>query len=518
MNNKSAPHIIALMGVVVGVLGTLAISAVLNGSRKRPASADWTKLNLVLEQVKANYVDEVDVNGITEAAIVAALKKLDPHTVYLPPVEQQEASEDLAGNFDGIGIQFNVPNDTAIVLEVISGGPSESVGLMPGDRLLEVDGKVIAGVKYPQDSIVKRIKGPAGTKVNLKVGREKETIDFEITRGKIPLHSVDAAFMLSDTVGYIRLTKFSATTFQEVSASAADLLAQGMKKVVLDLRDNTGGYFNQAILLANMFLDKGQTIVYLEGLHRSREIYNSNGMGLLRGIEPVLLLNENSASSTEIFAGAIQDNKKGVIVGRRSFGKGLVQEPLFFSDGSAVRISVARYYTPSGRCIQRSYDDGEEAYSSDIYRRYADGELFSRDSVHADEGGIVPDIYVPMDTTKASDFYIKCSRKAVQMRFASYMFDNFKARLSVIDNFAELESYLERINVEGRFLKYAASQGFRISTGEWADTRRYMMPQVKALVGRYSKLGQIAYYKFYLPIDETLEIAKSASLKDITEQ
>ena len=518
MNNKSAAHVIALLGMVVGVLGTLAVSSVIGGGKRRTAQGDWAKLNLVLEQVKDNYVDEVDVNGITEAAIVAALKKLDPHTVYLPPVEQQEANEDLAGNFDGIGIQFNVPNDTAIVLEVISGGPSESAGLLPGDRILEVDGKVIAGVKCPQDSIVKRIKGPAGTKVNIKIGREKETIDFEITRGKIPLHSVDAAFMLSDTVGYIRLTKFSATTFQEVSASAADLLSKGMKKVVFDLRDNTGGYFNQAILLSNMFLEKGQTIVYIEGLHRTREIYTSNGMGLLRGMDLVLVLNENSASSTEIFAGAIQDNRKGVIVGRRSFGKGLVQEPLFFSDGSAVRISVARYYTPSGRCIQRSYDDGEEAYSSDLYRRYTDGELFSRDSVHADEGGIMPDIFVPMDTTKASDFYIKCTRKAVQMKFASYIFDNYKGRLSVIDNFADLESFLENMNVEGRFLKYAASQGFRISTSEWADTRVYMMPQVRALVGRYSKMGQIAYYKFYLPIDETIEIAAAASLKDITEQ
>ena len=255
---------------------------------------------------------------------------------------------------------------------------------MPGDRLIKVGDKVIAGVNFPQDSMVRRMKGPAGTKVDITIRRDGEDTKFEITRGKIPVHCVDAAFMLDGTTGYIRLSKFARTTFQVVGQAALSLLAEGMQRLVFDLRDNSGGYFDQALLLSDMFLKKGDGIVYLEGLHHKRETYNADGRGILQEIPLSVLINESSASSSEIFAGAIQDNDRGVIVGRRSFGKGLGQEPLYFTDGSAVRLTVARFYTPSGRCIQKPYGSSEEDYRYDIIRRYSDGEMFEKDSVKVD--------------------------------------------------------------------------------------------------------------------------------------
>ena len=274
MSVKNSGMVNAILGVVVGVLLTLTVGSIFKLGRKVKADyTDWRKLNLILQEVNANYVDTVDVEKVTDAAVVAALASLDPHSIYLPPEDLKQSETDLSGNFEGIGIQFNVPNDTAIVLEVIPGGPSEKVGLMTGDRLLKVNDEVIAGVRFPQDSMVRRMKGPAGTKVNVLVRRDGTDIPFEITRGKIPVHCVDASFMLDGRTGYIKLTKFSRTTYKEVSEAASKLLDKGMKKLVLDLRDNTGGYFDQALLLSDLFLEKGDGIVFLQGLHRKREEY-----------------------------------------------------------------------------------------------------------------------------------------------------------------------------------------------------------------------------------------------------
>lgn len=515
---------IALLGVLAGVLGTLLFSAIARSGKFRVNDRDWGKLNVVLEQVRLNYVDSVDVADLTEASIVAALSRLDPHSVYLPPVDTKASEDELSGRFDGIGIQFNVPNDTAIVIEVIHGGPAEKAGMLSGDRLLKVDGKVIAGVGFPQDSMVRRIKGPSGTRVSIEVLRDGEPLSFEMERAPIPLHSVDVHLMLDDTTGYVRLSKFAATTYNEVCLAAADLLEKGMQRLVMDLRGNSGGYFNQALLLSDLFLEKGRNIVYMEGLHRSREAYNADGRGVLKNIPLAILIDENSASSSEIFAGAMQDNDRGVIVGRRSYGKGLVQEPLFFTDGSAVRISVARYYTPSGRCIQRPYQ-GDDEYNYDFYRRYTAGELFSRDSIKADTtqvfhtlsgrtvyggGGIIPDIYVPMDTTHATSFHVKVNRKAMQMRFSSRMFDIYKHRLSAISDFASLEAFFDGIDLSAEFLRYCASEGLKPAAGEWKRSREYILPTVKALLGRYTKLGDEAYYKILLPSDETVNVALTA--------
>ncbi len=481
---------------------------------------DWRKLNLVLDMVEKNYVDTLNREGMTNAAITAALSQLDPHSVYLPPQELEASQEELAGNFDGIGIQFNVPNDTAIVLEVIPGGPSEKAGLMAGDRLLKVDEKVIAGVKFPQDSMVRRIKGPSGTKVTVTVKRGSEVIPFEITRGKIPMHSVDAAFMLRDTVGYLRLSKFSRTTFKECHEAALKLQEQGMKHLIFDVRDNSGGYMDQALLLCNDFLSQGDTLVYIEGLHRAREVYRADGRGSLQDVGLTVLISENSASASEIFAGAIQDNDRGKVIGRRSFGKGLVQEPFFFSDNSGVRLTVARYYTPSGRCIQKPYSSDRD-YAYDIYYRYAEGEVFSADSVKLDTtdvhrtrggrvvyggGGIMPDVFVPVDTTRASDFYIACNKKATQMRFASAIFDKYSRRLSSIDSFPEMDSFLKDLNLKVEFSHYAYKMdNIHCTEADWDESASYLEPQLKALISRYSKLGENAFYKYYLPVDTTVQ-------------
>ncbi|MBR0173937.1 MAG: S41 family peptidase [Bacteroidales bacterium] len=513
-----------LLGVVIGVLLTLmAVRYRESRHMNHISRVDWAKLNLILGIVEKNYVDTLDRNGMTEAAVSAALAKLDPHSVYLPPVQLSESEEELSGGFDGIGIQFNVPNDTAVVLEVIAGGPSEKVGLMIGDRLLKVDDKVIAGVKFPQDSMVRRMKGPSGTKVTITVKRGKEVIPFEITRGKIPVHSVDAAFMVRDSVGYLRLAKFSRTTYKECHEAAMKLMEQGMTHLIFDLRDNTGGYMDQALLLSNDFLSPGDTIVYIEGRHRSREVYKADGRGSFQSMGLTVLISENSASASEIFAGAIQDNDRGTVLGRRSFGKGLVQEPLYFTDGSGLRITVARYHTPSGRCIQKPYSSSEE-YAYDIYYRYRDGEMLNADSVKVDKseeyhtlsgrtvyggGGIVPDVFVPIDTTRASDFYLACNRKATAMRFASAYFDSHKTELQQIDDFRKLERYLDSAGLEGKFLAFAASKdGLRPkSAAEWASEKEYMMTQVRALVGRYSKLGDKAFYRIYLYIDNVFKAA-----------
>ena len=511
----------AVLGAVIGVLATLIVFTFVN--RQKTFDGDynrWRKLNLILQQVQENYVDTVDVKALTDAAVTAALGKLDPHSVYLPPVELEASETELSGNFEGIGIQFNVPNDTAIVLSVIPGGPSEKAGLQQGDRIIRVDSRDIAGQKTPQDSMVRLMKGPAGTKVTVTVDRAGEKIPFDITRDKIPVHCVDAAFMLDSNTGYIRLTKFTRTTYSEFISAAIKLKAQGMTHLIFDLRENTGGYLDQAYLLCNEFLEKGDKVVYMEGLHRSRSDLDADGRGSLKDIQLSVLIDEVSASSSEIFAGAMQDNDRGVIVGRRSFGKGLVQEPINFTDGSGVRLTVARFYTPSGRCIQKPYSDH---YAYDIYERYTRGELTSADSikVNTDEvyytksgrrvyggGGIVPDVFVPMDTTRASNFYIQCNKKAVAMRFASAVFDRYRSELSQIEDFASLQSWLDSHKMDQQFLKYAAKQGLKPEPGEWEETSSYMMPQVNALVGRYSKLGEEAFYRLWIVVDKTVEEAR----------
>lgn len=512
--------LVALLGIVLGVLLTLVVTRVLPEKKFDGDYNRWRKLNLILQEVQKNYVDTIDMEGMTDAAVVAALAELDPHSVYLPPVELTESESELSGNFEGIGITFNVPNDTAIVLNPLVGGPSEKAGLLQGDRIVKVGDKVVAGVKMPQDSMIRLMKGPKGTKVKITVNRDGTLIPFEITRDKIPVNCVDAAFMVDDRTGYMKLSKFTRTTYMEFAEATEKLLSKGMKRLIFDLRDNTGGYFDQALLLSNEFLQRGEGIVYMEGLHRPRQDYDADGRGSLKDVEISVLINEGTASSSEIFSGAIQDNDRGVIVGRRSFGKGLVQEPVNFTDGSGIRLTVARFHTPSGRCIQKPYD---KDYEYDIYERYAHGEMTSADSMKVDTtavyytmkgrrvyggGGIMPDVFVPIDTTKATSFYIACNRKATQMRFAQTMFDKYRSELAQIDDFDRLDAWLDQIDLAGQFIGYAERvDGIKLKKGEWEETEPYMLPQLKALVGRFSKLGDEAFYRFYIPIDDTIQTA-----------
>ena len=512
--------ITALLGVILGVLLTLVVMKMLPDRKFDGDYNRWRKLNLILQEVQKNYVDTIDMQAMTDAAVSAALAELDPHSVYLPPVELTESEVELAGNFEGIGITFNVPNDTAIVLNAIPGGPSEKAGLMQGDRIIKVDERVIAGKKTPQDSMVRLMKGPAGTKVKITVNREGIEIPFEIVRDKIPIHCVDAAFMIDEKTGYIKLSKFSRTTYKEFREASKKLLDAGMEHLIFDLRNNTGGYFDQALMLSNEFLQKGEGIVYMEGRERPRQEFDADGRGSLKDIRLSVLIDEGTASSSEIFSGAIQDNDRGVIFGRRSFGKGLVQEPINFTDGSGIRLTVSRFYTPSGRCIQKPYD---KDYAYDIYERYAHGEMTSADSMKVDTsavyytlkgrrvyggGGIIPDVFVPIDTTKATRFFINCNKKATTVRFASAMFDKYKGELAEIEDFDKLAAYLESIDLDSQFLEFADKvDGIRPAKGEWAESRVYMMPQINALVGRYSKLNDEAFHRFYIPIDDNIQTA-----------
>lgn len=499
---------IAVLGVLIGALSVATVNKY-NQSRRmlRTEYIDWRKLNLILQQIDEHYVDSIDRKKVTEAAVTAALATLDPHSVYLPPVEKEQSDESLAGAFDGIGIQFNVPNDTAVVIEAIPGGPAQKLGMLAGDRLIYVDSVLIAGVKFPQDSMVRRMKGPAGTKVTVTVKRGEELIPFEITRGKIPVHSVSASFMADAETGYIRLDKFSFTTASEVALALEMLNAQGMKKLVFDIRSNSGGYLDQALKISDMFLPKDSLVVYMEGRKRPREEYKASGRGHYKDIPMCVLIDEGSASSSEIFAGAMQGNHRARIVGRRSFGKGLVQEPVNFTDGSGMRLTVARFYTPDGRCIQKPYTPD---YEYEVFKRYGEGEMVNADSMNVAKGGILPDVFVPIDTTKATQFYISCNKKATAMRFAADFFDHHRD-ISEIDDYEKLQKFLDRAGLEREFLAYAKKKdGLEPKGNEWAESRDYMLTQAYALVGRYSKLGDNAFYHFYLDIDECYKAAYCA--------
>lgn len=467
----------------------------------------WSKLLLVLDQVEKNYVDSVSNSDIVEQSLPHILESLDPHSVYLPPKDLQEADQSLAGNFSGVGIEFNVPEDTLVVINVVPNGPSERVGILSGDRIVTIDGKNVAGIKFSQDSMMKLLRGPINTAVNVGIKRsgEKDLLSFDIKRGIIPVHSVDAAIMLTPTLGYIKISSFAVTTHKEFMVAAASLRAQGMKSLLLDLRDNPGGFLEQAYALCNEFLDKGDMVVYMEGRMRKREDFIATGSGHFKDIRLYVAINENSASSSEIVAGAIQDNGRGKIVGRRSFGKGLVQEPVYFSDSSGIRLTVARFYTPSGRCIQKPYT---EDYRYDILERYQRGEMQTADSIKAGAGGIIPDVFVPMDTVGVTDFLVKVNRKSLLMKFSSLFADHNREKLSGISDYQSLESLFLSENLAAQFRLYASSEGVKPQPGEWETSGNIIMEQLKGLIGRYSALKEEAFYHYLVKVDNLVEKVK----------
>ena len=438
------------------------------------------KLSRVLTMIEREYVDSISRDSLAELAIPAILHKLDPHSVYLPPQQFEEAEEPLKGEFDGIGVVFNMATDTVIVLNVIPSGPSRKAGVQGGDRIIKVNDTLIAGQKMSQVSVMKRLRGPRGTQVKLSIERKeiKDLVDIVVTRDAIPLHSVEASLMLTEKIGFIKLSQFARTSFAEIKKALTSLRAQGMTSLIFDLRSNSGGFLDQAILIANEFLPAGSLIVYTEDRNGKQLRQYSDGRGGSTDLKMVVLIDEASASSSEILAGALQDNDRGTIIGRRSFGKGLVQSQTPFEDGSALRLTVARYYTPTGRSIQKPYTAGEgEDYEHDLIDRYNRNEFFSADSIHfADSlryttpkgkvvyggGGIMPDIFVPLDTLNVTKYFSEVAGRNILYRYTIDYSDRHRKALESAQSIAELKALLDGDKAMfNDFVRYAEKQGVK---------------------------------------------------------
>ena len=477
-SSRFTPLVIAI-SVVMGILIGTFYARHFAGNTLGIINGSSNKLNALLRVVEDQYVDTVNMTDLVEKAMPQILAELDPHSTYIPAQNLEEVNSELEGSFSGIGIQFTIQDDTIHVNSVIQGGPSEKVGLMAGDRIVMVDDSLFAGIKLTNEKAMRTLKGPKGTKVKLGVKRatEKDLLDFVITRGDIPQNTIDAAYMLSNDYGYIQISKFGRTTHVELLNAIAQLSHRDCKGIIIDLRDNTGGYMEAAVRMVNEFLPEGQLIVYAQGRKYPRMEDYANGTGSCQKMPLVVLTNESSASASEIFAGAIQDNDRGTIVGRRSFGKGLVQQPIDFSDGSAIRLTIARYYTPSGRCIQRPYKNGKDAkYEMDWLTRYEHGEFFSKDSIKLDEnlrystrlgrpvyggGGIMPDVFVPQDTTGTSSYLIEVLNKGLTLQFSFQYSDRNRAKLNEFENEEDMLKYLRQQGIVEQFIRFADSKGVK---------------------------------------------------------
>jgi len=481
------------------------------------------KLTRVLSMIENDYVDSISRDSLAELAIPAILHKLDPHSVYLPPKQFEEAEEPLKGEFDGIGVVFNMATDTVIVLNVIPSGPSRKAGVQGGDRIIKVNDTLIAGQKMSQISVMKRLRGPRGTQVKLSIERKgiKDLVDIVVTRDAIPLHSVEASLMLTDDIGFIKLSQFARTSYAEIKKAITSLRAQGMKSLIFDLRGNSGGFLDQAILIANEFLPAGSLIVYTEDRNGKQMRQYSDGRGGSTDLKMVVLIDEASASSSEILAGALQDNDRSTIIGRRSFGKGLVQAQTPFEDGSALRLTIARYYTPTGRSIQKPYTAGDgESYEHDIIDRFKRNEFFSADSIHfADSlryttpkgkvvyggGGIMPDIFVPLDTLNVTKYFSEVSGRNILYRYTIEYADKHRKALESAKNVTELKTLLDNDKtLFPNFVRYAERQGVKPNWREINRSREIMEAQLRAYISRNSDLEDNAFYYFIYPIDRTV--------------
>ncbi|MCB2219922.1 MAG: PDZ domain-containing protein [Bacteroidetes bacterium] len=480
----------------------------------------YNKLNDVVSYIENEYVDSVGREEISEEGINGILQNLDPHSQYISADQFHEVNDPLIGNFEGIGIQFRIEKDTIVVVQSIPGGPSEKVGLMAGDRIVMVDDSLIAGIGIDNRGAMRMLKGPRGTEVEVGIFRRgiPDLIDFVITRDIIPTYSIDIAFMPKPGIGYVKLTRFSATTYEEFEEATDRLLKEGMNSLILDLRDNTGGYLQAAEKLADEFLEDGKLIVFTEGYHQPRESAYATKKGKLENIRIVTLINEGSASASEILAGALQDNDRGTIVGRRSFGKGLVQRQLDFPDGSALRLTVARYYTPTGRCIQRPYEkgDGFESYYSESYHRLLNGELEDKDSIQFNDslkymtpggkivyggGGIMPDVFVPLQSDARYGYYNKITRKALMFRFAFEYTDKNRKELQIYKDFENFNEHF-RITPElfEEFINFVSSNGIERDEEGVEFAGDEMKTMLKAFIAR-NLFDNEGFYPLYLSID-----------------
>ena len=481
------------------------------------------KLGKTLAIIEQSYIDSISRDSLAELAIPAILNKLDPHSVYLPAKEFEVAEEPLKGEFDGIGVVFNMSTDTVIVMNVIPTGPSRKAGVLGGDRIIKVNDTLIAGVKMPQLKVMKRLRGPRGTKVKLSIERKgiKGLVDIVVTRDAIPLHSVEASLMLTDDIGFIKLSQFSVSSYTEIKKALASLRKQGMRSLIFDLRGNSGGFLDQAILIANEFLPGGKLIVYTKDRNGKQLRQYSDGRGGSTDLKVVILIDEASASSSEILAGALQDNDCGTIIGRRSFGKGLVQQQIPFKDGSALRLTIARYYTPTGRSIQKPYTAGNsEKYEHDLIDRFYRNEFFSADSIRfADSlrfttpkgkvvyggGGIMPDIFVPLDTLNITKYYSEINGRNILYRYTIDYADLHRKELDKVRNLKEMKAMLDSDkDLLKDFVRYAEKQGVKANWKEIETSRKIIETQLRAYISRNSDLEEKAFYYFIYPIDRTV--------------
>jgi carboxyl-terminal processing protease len=482
------------------------------------------KLRATFALVGTQYVDPVDMDSVAEKLLPMLTRELDPHSVYIPKREMQAANETLDGEFDGIGVIFNMMTDTATVLNVISGGPSDKAGVRNGDRIIMIDDSLVAGRKIDQNRIVKMLRGKRDTKVNLQIRRAAVSglVPIVVTRGVITIKSIDASFIIQPGVGYIKLLSFSRNSHRELLNCIYKLKKEGMKSLIFDLRGNSGGFLDQAILIANELLGKRQLIVYtVDRLGQRVEEY-SNGHGSLSDMQLAVLVDEGSASSSEILAGAIQDNDRGTVIGRRTFGKGLVQKQFPFVDGSALRLTIARYYTPTGRSIQKPYSAGdEEAYSRDILNRYNHSEFFSADSIRfADSlrfttpkgkvvyggGGVMPDIFVPLDTTGMTRYFVETVGRNILFRYAMQYSDQHRAALDDISTVEQLQAFMSReVSLFDDFVAYAERNGVRRPNAtEIARSRALITSQLKAYIGRNTVLEDAGFCALIWPEDNVI--------------
>jgi carboxyl-terminal processing protease len=462
------------------------------------------KMMKVFDWINTYYVDTVNQDQLVEKAIIEMLKALDPHSSYLTKKEVKEMNEPLMGNFEGIGVSFNILNDTILIISPIAGGPSEKLGVMAGDRIIKIDSKNVAGVGITNNDVFSKLRGKKGTIVTISVKRKgvKELLDFTIVRDKIPIYSIDASYKIAPDIGYIKLNRFSSTTNKEFVQAMEKLQKENIKSLILDLTQNGGGYLEEAANLIDQFLESGKLIVYTQGVHSARQEYKATSNGMFEKGKLIVLVDEGSASASEILAGAIQDWDRGIIVGRRTFGKGLVQRPLNLPDGSMIRLTIAKYYTPSGRLIQKPYNTGYDEYEKDILNRYNKGEFIHKDSIHFPDslkystllshrtvyggGGIMPDYFIPIDTTRITDYYRDIIRKGILNKFVLDYVDNNRNDFKV--KYPDFQTFKSAFDVTNSLIEqltsYAEKEGLKTNTAQLETSRNDISKLIKAYVAR----------------------------------
>ena len=487
-------------------------------------TGQFNKINDVINYINMEYVDTVNQKKLVESTIEDMLHQLDPHSAYIPADELQASNEPLEGNFDGIGIEFHIQNDTIMVVTAISGGPSDALGIQAGDRIIKVNGKSVANIHITSTQVMQSLRGPGGTKVKVTISRSGQLIDYQITRGKIPIYSVDVSLMVNSETGYIKVSHFGEHTYEEYLEGFMKLKELGMKNLILDLRGNPGGYLKTAIQLADEFLTDKKLIVYTQGRSRPKETYLATSRGYFEEGAMAVLIDEGSASASEIVSGAIQDWDRAIIVGRRSFGKGLVQEQSEFPDGSAIRLTIARYFTPTGRCIQKPYEDNYEQYESELINRYKKGELLSIDSIRFSDslkfttpgghtvyggGGIMPDVFVALDTSGNSNYYSSISSKGLVSEFAYNYLDenrNFFKKYKTFDNYNK--SFYINEQILNEFITYAEKKGVKPNAKGISISSEVISTQIKALIAR-----QIWKNDGFYAVIHTLDITLKRALE-----